>query len=387
MEDEDLAEFLALASVAPASVGGASSASDVVVERASASGPPLQDAEAEPAEEVAELLALAAIAAPKKQAFERQSPELMAHARRQLELKRNAGRLDEERAKRRKAELQLAVVAQADAGAQLILGASAKRLPKEIAAGILVKIACLPRIRSALFEQLRKRETRALGIVASCLRMGRDAQWQRLVSPCSPMPQEALQRILLFSVQWDETAQRFRASRPGTSGGKAMAKRTGAPLAAQVIVISGRMLGVNLLGEGVRDDPYIMNTVVVAETSANILAEGLVRALPFAFEDPEEMRVLSTRLDFFVFSMTVDFDQSGDPAGALCRRVSRARHALDPVVVWRCRVLGAVAVGSAARPLGRDTVALGSVRVVLGDHLLWCGCALGSPLLRFRRIR
>lgn len=307
MEDEDLVEFLALASSAPSRSGGASSSSDAVVEHASVAPGLSSGAEGQLDDEVAELLQLAAIAAPKKRAFERQSPELMAHARRQLERNRHAAALEGERAKRRKAELQLAVVAASDPGAQLMLGASArKQLPKEIAASIVVKFACLPRIRSALFEKLRKRQTKALAIVSFCLRAGRDAHWHRLAFASSARPQGGAQRVLMFSVQWDETAQRFRASRPETVGGKPTAKTTGAPLAAQVMVISGRMLGINMLGDGVSDDPYFASTLVVAETSANILAEGLIRSLPFAFEDPEAMQALAFRSEFVVFSMTVD---------------------------------------------------------------------------------
>lgn len=104
-----------------------------------------------------------------------------------------------------------------------------------------------------------------------------DVHWHRLAFPCGQRPRDASQRVLMFSVQCDETAQRFRASRPERTGGKPGAKTTGAPLAAQVAVVSGHMLGLNMLGDGVSDDPYFTNTLVVAETSANILAEGLVR--------------------------------------------------------------------------------------------------------------
>lgn len=186
MEDSELDDFLRLAGGDGGLVagrGGHSDASDA----AAAEPPPdmaivsAHEAASDIGDGVEELLALAAVGGGQSvaPAFQQRSPELMAHARRNLELKRQAEQLETERTKRKKAEVQLAVVAATDPCAQSILGTrSNTNLPKEVSADLTIKLASLPRIRSAAFERVLSDRGRVLADRERCVLVAAE-QWQR----------------------------------------------------------------------------------------------------------------------------------------------------------------------------------------------------------------
>lgn len=110
--------------------------------------------------------------------------------------------------------------------------------------------------------------------------------------------------MLLFALQWDETAQRFAIPKP--TGGTSRAKQTKARIASQVMVVAGSIVDCGISSEGISVQPYFANTLIVKETSANILLEGILRTFPFDFENGAAMAALATQADMLVISLTVD---------------------------------------------------------------------------------
>ena len=299
MDAAELEEFLAAAAVeAPPAAEAAAAAEELqqLVE--------LQPDPDDEGQELPELLALAAVA-PGRRVFEQRSGELMTHARRKLDTRRAERRLETERCKRAKVSMQLAVVAVSDRTFAGTIGLKANSMCTPDVKGVLmVKLASLPRVRSALHGKQRKQQTRALTVVAKVLQSGRDACWQGLTSLRDRPGPSASDRVLMFACQWDETSQRFRQVRSTAivNGQRLMRSR----LASQVMVFSGSMVDLGITHDSLNIQPYFCSTLVVKETHANALMDSAFRNLPFDIESYEEMTKLSACADAFILALTLD---------------------------------------------------------------------------------
>ena len=213
-----------------------------------------------------------------RRALPRQSHELMAHARLALERKRHAVQIDKEMAKRRRAEVQLQVVVAAEPGLQSVVGVSLPRqkLPPSVRAALALRLAALPRIRSALFHKQRQKQTNALSLVADILEHGRQNLWDSITGQSSHAAGCATS-VLMLACQWDETSQRCRSLIPA---GK---RATSYHASSHCMVFSGAMLELGHTDDHIHVHPFYSRTMVVAETSANCLVEGVLRCLPFTF--------------------------------------------------------------------------------------------------------
>jgi hypothetical protein len=272
---------------------------------AAAEGAVLALGDEEVAAEVGELQAMAAAAeAPARAAFARRSDELMAHCRSARTCKARGRRHDAEVARRERAELQLQVVVAAEPSMRSIVGASlpSTKLPSSVVAALTLRLAALPRIRSAALRSQRHQQSRALALVADILSERRQKCWDSMRASQHESASLDPTSVLMFACQWDETSQRFRSLQQKSASGATLSS---SPLAAQCMVFNGSMVEIGIQA-CVQIEPFFSRTMVVEEMSANYLLEGVLRSLPFAFEDKEHMVALLARTDLFVFSVTVD---------------------------------------------------------------------------------
>ena len=335
MEASELDAFLAAAAGRPSA--GADGDNDVLAEAgADGDNDVLAEVDGLAANEAGELVALAAACGGRRR-FGQRSSELTQHARNTLVKKRQQAKLDAERAKRQRAELQLTVVVAADPGMMQLVGVTLPpvNLPMEVRAGLLLRLACLPRIRSALFDKQRKKQTNALALVSQVLQEGCLRCWEGLLATAHPgdgMGVPAAMRVLMFACQWDETSQKFKMV-PAKGQTSTSRGTTTSALAAQCMVFSGSIVEKGIKHEeSVHIEPFFVRTMVVAETSANFLLEGLLRSLPFSFEDPQRMAQLSAATDFFVISATVDRASANQLAAAWL--ASRASLLPRNIIPW-----------------------------------------------------
>jgi len=294
MSQAELEEFLEASSLASRNHGRSRSSDDPPAEFSSCT-----DVEAELHE-----LALVGKVVQKKR-FEHRSLESVQHARNALQAKRAREQLECERQKRKKAELVLAVIA-TDPSCTAVAGMRTRKIPKEVLPMLWMKLAAMPRLRTSMLSKHRKRQTRALAIVATVVREQRNRCWQRLVgqSAISDFTESgvAAGTVLMFCCQWDETSQKFLSQRKLVVGEKAATGQ----LSSQVMVMSGTMASCGIASSGLSSEPFFMNTVVVAETSANFLLEAILRACPIDLESVEALSMLSSRAEFVSMAITVD---------------------------------------------------------------------------------
>ena len=201
MEASELDAFLAAAAGRPSA--GADGDNDVLAE-----------VDGLAANEAGELVALAAACGGRRR-FGQRSSELTQHARNIHVRKRQQAKLDAERAKRQRSEIQLTVLVAADPGMMQLVGVTLPNvnLPLEVRAGLTLRLACLPRIRSALFDKQRKKQTNALALVSQVLQERSMHCWEGLLATAPPgagMGVPAAMRVLMFACQWDETSQKFK---------------------------------------------------------------------------------------------------------------------------------------------------------------------------------
>lgn len=241
--------------------------------------------------------------------FKQRDPALMAHARAALERKRQAEKLAVEVSKRQRAEAQLQVIAMSAPGLSKSLGlvvSQSAALSRVVRAQLLVKLAAMPRIRSAVFETLRKKQAAAVRVVAGVLDSITHAYFRSLLQfrSASSSAVARVGKVIAFVCEWDETSQRFAALRKASASRHE--KDTTAKVSSQVMVASGSIVTSGFGHGGLCVEPWLTNTMALEETSTNFILEGLLRSLPFNMEDKEQMRTLSNSVGEFVFSATVD---------------------------------------------------------------------------------
>lgn len=339
MDGSELEDFLAMASF-PATHGKRRRAAKASAKQSAGEGPPvglqLNSGGAEngpaqageiPEEPVEEhLVARADLEVVPPRRLQQRGPEVLAIARGALAKRRQEDKLNEERAKRLKAETQLQVVAVSNPALAKSIGLSTSpALPESVASELMVKLAAMPPIRSALFELQRKRQTKALRVVARCLENSAHDYWAKLTSGAlsTSGASAGTNRVLMFSCQWDETSQKFRALRQSDASSR---QASTAPIVAQVMVFSGAIHDLGISGQTLRSEPFFSKTMVVRETSANFLLEGIVRSIPFKYEDRDSMYALGGFVDAFVWSCLSTGRLRTSPCS---RRVAQERPAMD----------------------------------------------------------
>ena len=210
MDESELDEFLLASAVSGSSRGrGAEASGSAEAREVPAAGvegeaealvvAPIAGAEGD---EAMEMLALAAVpAGGRRRAFQARSHELLAHARTVLQNKRHSAKLAVVNAKKQKVEAQFQIRLASDHAARTCSGMPVKTvaLPRSVVANLTLKLAAIPRIRSALFDAQRQKQTVALHTVATCLEQTTVCHWRRLASGAVEPLHASDDRVLLFA--------------------------------------------------------------------------------------------------------------------------------------------------------------------------------------------
>ena len=265
---------------------------------------PLQD------DEVADLLEMVAVGervqAPAP-AFTRRSSALLAHAREQRAKQLRATQLENVVAQKRAFEVALQVVAMQSTAAVALVPSRAKALPPAVKADLVLKCCTQPVVRSAQFHNSRRAQQNALLVVSevilSSMRQTFDTLSGTAPGTIAAYSSEHGRTTLVFAGQWDETSQKFRSLRKVGDHGERITYQA---LAHQVMVFSGAITVEGRVKDGISTEPFFVRSMVLCETSTNFLLEGVLRSLPFAFENVEQMTKLCASNDCFVFIVVVD---------------------------------------------------------------------------------
>ena len=314
---------------------------------------------------------MALLPAPRRRKFEQRSDSLCAHARAARTKKVHARQLDEERKRRRSTEMALKVVSQGDRQMQGILPSAMRNssLPADVKAATLVHLACVPIVRARTRRSTRHAQQEAVAIVAQSLLNWAHRYWgeatQQTRAAMTPDGSLAVgpTRTVMFSMQWDEASQKFKAMTNKLANGE---KITVAKLAHQVMVFSSR-----ISTRGVFDAPteeiIAGRSMALEETSANFILEGLLQQLPLQ-ADARSLSQIASRVTNFVLLAVCDRASANQLAMAwLFKEVQNSHSNVLPWVEF-CWCHGVSLAKNRAKMVKRVGAALRSFTTWLKSH-------------------
>lgn len=332
--------------------------------------------------ELHDLMMVVAAAAPPGQdprSFEQRSSQLMAHARECRKEKRAAAKLDEERAKRIRAEQGLQLLALHAPASARQLGIPRQKVQMSEALVLThVRLACAPRVKGTTACRSSQTQRRVTTMVSDCLLAQQkgfiEMTSMRLTPPAAPGMPQVVGQCIGFCAQWDETSQRLAAIARGLPQAVRQSK---CQSGVQVMVISGKFvhcLGAKPRGGGPVSvectvSPWHARSLRLDKTTADFLLEGLLRRIPLPLTDYEAMRKLTSGSQVVVVSLAAD-------------RASSNLSLTKWLFYYIGEVLGIPSVVGHLHPCALHGVALVKGRSKVTKHLI---AALKSLTLWLRR--
>lgn len=193
---------------------------------------------------------------------------------------------------------------------------ASRRLDPATRALLKVAMACRRTIRgnsTAIVAQARAAATVAAFVLAAqrsevdaCFsESGRSPEGRGSTDARLACAKGSSQRVHTFSWQWDETTQRMRVpNRPGGKRRRFSSACTSMQVMMQhasahtALVQSGRVVENSM--------PYFMRALVLEQTKADHLLEGLMRSCPLPLDDPLAMAPYASSCDWFLLTLTTD---------------------------------------------------------------------------------
>ena len=232
----------------------------------------------------------------------------------------------------------------------------------------LSRVAFLPTIRGK--HSARKAQTIASSLVAKCVLSQQEAWFARVFRPAaeagaSPRSSGLVPaEVKVFTWQWDETSQRVRSMLPNKLRSERLSH---AKVSVQIMMQSG-LLSTFDVGEGccalVSSHEWLCRGLMLGKQTADFILEGMAGAMPFFFDEEQEVLRLCEGASPLIVSLCCDRAAANFRACAwlwrqmasplLRRRVLPHIEpcALHGVSLVKCRATGGKALIAAMASLG-----------------------------------